>query len=339
MGKVMKLYWQAVVLILLLSGSLLSCSGDPPKPETDDSSQTKSSATEPTAAEVNLPQDASTTRTQQAAFAPEEVNAMIAGMGSLIGSLPPEPVFVPDITVAEGAADQPAAGEEERSRQQRNSRQEDESWQQVKKKSRGGQAIGMRAGSSPDTLQRNSRPVPAVTGTNSSRNIAELPVFPWPPPQPSTHMMLNRRLYEHDPVFKEGNRVPTLGEVADIFYEILFEAGYWEQVYYALPDRSGIALVTRLERINVDGSPVKGSERFVGPSMRRGFSLKEIIKKLLFEPEGFFRLGVFVLTDRPVKPDTEAKMTSGQAAELLADGMTTLPRSYADLPFSKHHFY
>ena len=183
-------------------------------------------------------------------------------------------------------------------------------------------------------------PAPAAAKTRgvSSRKSVELPIFPWPPPQPSARMKLRRRLYEDTPIFRNPDREPDLGEVTGMLSDILIDAGYWEQVYYGLPDRTGVALVTRLERINADGSPVKGNDRFIGPTMEDGFSLKEVLYKLLFEPEGFFRLGVFVLTNRPFVPDDKGTMTSSRAAALLADGMTTLPRSYASLEFSNDFF-
>lgn len=80
----------------------------------------------------------------------------------------------------------------------------------------------------------------------------------------------------------------TLDSVASVLADALRESGYWEQVYYRIPDSNGIARVTRLERIEADGSPVAGQDRFIGALRSSTFSLGNYIKELLFEPAVFF---------------------------------------------------
>ena len=111
-------------------------------------------------------------------------------------------------------------------------------------------------------------------------------------------------------------------------------SGYWEYSFHRAPN--GFALVTRLERINADGSQVAESLRYRRPGDRESFSLSSYIRRLFFAPEGYYRLIVFVVTDRPFTA-TGKPIEEPAALRLLRDGANVLPPEFKRMEFSAAH--
>ncbi|MBV8774528.1 MAG: TonB family protein [Deltaproteobacteria bacterium] len=86
--------------------------------------------------------------------------------------------------------------------------------------------------------------VPGRPPENSSEIKAD---FPWPPPKASARVVLPGRL------FQESNQQLPLRAIDLKLSTALESAGYLERSYFAVPD--GFALVTRLEQIDIDGTP------------------------------------------------------------------------------------
>jgi len=83
---------------------------------------------------------------------------------------------------------------------------------------------------------------------------SRIPSFPWPPPKASafTPVELDRGTPDGHPV--------TLKDLAGRLKAAFVAAGYGERSNYAVPD--GLALVSRLEQINQDGTPKKAPDRW-----------------------------------------------------------------------------
>lgn len=152
---------------------------------------------------------------------------------------------------------------------------------------------------------------------------ASLPSF-WPPPDASTHQKIPRHL-----LIDDGTRQPTMGSVAARVERALDNTGYSSPGYYAVP--RGFAMLTQLERINPDATPLEGQQRWeikVSPASLVSFNLEAYLKALLGKDVGLFRVIAFVFTPEPivtsgVKPSMdEAKLWVGQ-------GGTTLPAAFA----------
>ena len=161
-----------------------------------------------------------------------------------------------------------------------------------------------------------------------------LPLFPWPPPKPSTFVNIPEKYLEH---LRKNNKI-TLAEVAKYLANTLDSADFSDSTYYAIPDHSdSFALVARMEQIEKDGTPKKGLERWsleVDPFSHLSFY--EYIKALFTANPGYFRLIVFVVSPRPIVPGKNQISRTG-AIDLITNGATTLSDRIANEYFSSRH--
>ncbi len=175
---------------------------------------------------------------------------------------------------------------------------------------RGEVVVALRAPAMPATLPAAIAPRPAA-----------LPGFPWPPPEPSVQIRLPRQPFAG---------ATDLGALSARLIGALRKAGYWEHSFHRVPN--GFALVTRLERINADGSKVTEDARYRLPGDKETFSLAAYIKRLFFAQPGFYRLIVFIVTDRPFAA-TGDPIKEKQALKLLRGGANVLPPELSEMEF------
>jgi hypothetical protein len=84
-----------------------------------------------------------------------------------------------------------------------------------------------------------------------------LPQFPWPPPTASAFYVLRDNWFAS---------LHTLGEVVGAIISALERRGYVERSFFRT-EGSGVALVTRLERIGSDGSSFIEAQRCREPAI------------------------------------------------------------------------
>lgn len=175
-------------------------------------------------------------------------------------------------------------------------------------------------------------------------DVAPLPVedcqidgmndFAWPPAEPSTMVPIVR------PLFLSGVAVEdqTLGTVGARLEAALVGAGYVEYGYQSI-GCSGFAMVTRLERIDADGRPLEGAERFAPPEANPDWSLGSYIQRLFGAPPGYYRQIVFAATDQPFDRDNLAPPpTREELDEMLTDAdVQVLPDALLERPFTPGH--
>ena len=161
-----------------------------------------------------------------------------------------------------------------------------------------------------------------------SDGAGQLPEFPWPPPSASASYVLPDRLF---------TAYRTVGEVTSSILGALEQNGYVERSFYRTPP-GGVALVTRLERINTDGSPSAEAERWPAAAQphQSARSLFDFLQGLFFVDPGHYRVIVFVLQDLPFSQSAET-ITAQQAHAWLVMGANVLPSEIAALPFSGGH--
>jgi hypothetical protein len=155
-----------------------------------------------------------------------------------------------------------------------------------------------------------------------------LPEFPWPPPAASASYVLPDNLFE-------GRR--TVGDVAGAIVAALERAGYVERSFFRTKD-SGVALVTRLERIKDDGTSFGGSNRWP-PSKQSADTSADLLGFLLglfFVDPGRYRVIVFVLQDLPFSQSSQS-ITGEDARAWLRTGANVLPPEVAGRPFGGGH--
>ena len=153
-----------------------------------------------------------------------------------------------------------------------------------------------------------------------------LPDFPWPPPTPSASQPLPGLLTQLGFI--------TVGQVADWVAQSLDQRSYFDRSYHSAPN--GFAMVTRLERINEDGTPFAGPDRWPVNVTSEGFSLIRYIEALFAAPEGHYRVIVFVVTSELLIPSGE-RPTEQYMLGLLSGGADRLPAIVRDAPLTPDH--
>jgi len=150
------------------------------------------------------------------------------------------------------------------------------------------------------------------------------PSFPWPPPRPSTQMVLVPKLLR--PAAKQ-----TLADLDARLQAALDHTGYAIRSYYPVP--GGFALATRVERFLPDGQPATADERWPSSADQPGaFSFASLLKSLFNASAGHFRVIVFIVTPEPFA--TAASAASREQAEAwVAGGLNALPTDTAAQPW------
>lgn len=185
------------------------------------------------------------------------------------------------------------------------------------------------AGEEPPAAEEQPARTPAIapaTEVPLADAPAELPAFPWPPPRASTMMNIN------DAALRIAGDSTTLGQVSDRLVQALDVAGYVEKSYFAVPD--GFALVTRLEQIDPDGTPLDPPDRWseeAGPV--RQFDLRSILRALFTANPGYFRILVFVATPHPFS-QSDQEVRREEAVAWLREGVNRLPDAVARQPYA-----
>ena len=113
--------------------------------------------------------------------------------------------------------------------------------------------------------------------------------------------------------------------------------GYVERSFFRT-QAGGVALVTRLERINDDGSSFVERERWPPPE-RDPASANDVIRflrGLFFVDPGRYRVIVFVLQDLPFSQSSQS-ITGEGARAWLSGGANVLPPETAERAFDGAH--
>jgi len=155
-----------------------------------------------------------------------------------------------------------------------------------------------------------------------------VPVFPWPPPAASASYVL-----PHD-LFKDRN---TIGQSTAAIVAALESEGYVDRSFFATP-AGGVALVTRLERINDDGSHVVETQRWPAVGKDQQYSstldLTRLLRGLFFAEPGRYRIIVFILQNEAFS-QSETRISEEDAQAWLHKGLNVLPPELADRSFDK----
>ena len=125
-----------------------------------------------------------------------------------------------------------------------------------------------------------------------------------------------------------------MGSAVKLILASLERNGYVEQSFFRTRP-GGVALVTRLERINDDGSSAKASERWPSEATSQSGSvdLFKFWRGLFFVEPGHFRIIVFILERVPFTQGDKGA-TSTEANSWLPQGGDVLPPAVERLPFS-----
>jgi hypothetical protein len=168
-------------------------------------------------------------------------------------------------------------------------------------------------------------PAPPLPRDDTPPNFA-LPDFPWPPPAASTSYVLPDNLL---------SGYHRLGEVEHAIEQALERTGYVERAFFRTP--SGIAMVTRLERIQADGTSMTNDRWPISPTryeLQAG--LMTFLQGLFFVPPGHYRLIVFIMQDKPFN-QSDKVLSKDEARGLMSKGANILPQEIAQQSFDGGH--
>ncbi len=153
---------------------------------------------------------------------------------------------------------------------------------------------------------------------------------PWPPPKASATLTFHN---EDLGLATAGGF--SLGRIDRKLSRNLAACGYFERAYYAVP--GGFALVTRLEQIEADGSPSDGETRWqLALPGRYKFWTATFWKDLLVGAKGYYRVIVFVVTDRVADRRPE-NVDPEEAMNWLGNGARRVPPRIRDAAFTPEH--
>jgi hypothetical protein len=153
-----------------------------------------------------------------------------------------------------------------------------------------------------------------------------IPQFPWPPPKASAEETIPAK-------WLRTETTTTLGDVAEKLEKALKLADYEQWSYYTVP--RGFALATHLEKIEADGTPLPGADRWkIGTPTLANLSLLAFIKALAGAPAGDYRAIIFVVTDAQWV-QTAAVPVEGQIAGWAGGGANALPATLGAMRFSE----
>jgi hypothetical protein len=157
---------------------------------------------------------------------------------------------------------------------------------------------------------------------------AEMPAgmapFPWPPPEPSSRSQ---------PLNFKAKNINTLADANGLLVNALSQANYSQFDYYYVPN--GFALVTPLEQIQTDGTPKGDPPRWnVKAQLSEDFSFMNYLKALFMGEKGYYRIIVFVVTD---KPFSFIKSNTTFTIQNLPGGINGLPPELGEQPYTSNH--
>jgi hypothetical protein len=153
-----------------------------------------------------------------------------------------------------------------------------------------------------------------------------LPDFPWPPPAPTTSYVLP------DDLLRDRQ---TLGEATDAVISALERTGYVERTFFKTGP-GGIALVTRLERIELDGSSARPDRWSLSNKNDSVRDIAKFLRGLFFVEEGHYRLIVFILQKQAFISSTK-EIVETEARGLIGRGANVLPPAASNESYNGSH--
>jgi len=153
------------------------------------------------------------------------------------------------------------------------------------------------------------------------------PKFPWPPPTTNTYTRVPIKY------LLANNNQTSFYDVIEKIEKVLDYCGYSEKSYFEVPD--GIAIVTRIEQINSDGTSKINYERWKAEiAPLRSFSIKKYLKALFTANIGHYRVFVFILTPHSFSFSNQT-VRRNEAVNWLSTGMNKFPVQLKQISYTK----
>ncbi len=153
------------------------------------------------------------------------------------------------------------------------------------------------------------------------------------PPRASAQQVIPNSFFR-----KKSNEAILLSDVDNRLHAAMDKCGYTTSTYYPL--ESGFALVTRIEQINPDGTPLPGDNRWSLETERNCESFFGAFKNymsalLIGKKPGYFRVIVFMVTSQEFS-QSGISVTDEEAKEWFTKGLNVIPRSCKFIPYTNN---
>lgn len=203
---------------------------------------------------------------------------------------------------------------------------------------------GNMSGVADTTFTTNDTSTMSPVGTDSSSSMPDTvammsdtthkidesyPKFPFPPPRASAFKLIPRSYLVSD------NTTPLSKILDNELIPALETAGY-EYSFYRIKD-SGLAVVTRLEKMNENGTSAQGEERYSTQQNRQhAFNIRDYFTSLFFARPGYYRLIVFMLCPYTVT-QTNHGITKSTADTIFSNGADRPEEEILQYAFSQRY--
>lgn len=158
----------------------------------------------------------------------------------------------------------------------------------------------------------------------------DAPQFPiWPPPLPSTKAVIPGIAFTN---------CKTLGDINDKLVDALSVNGYDDRAYFLLPakHKNGFAIATQCEQTDKNGLALKDPDRWDHHIYFNRDTFLNIIVNNLLPNYGYFRVLVFIITDKPLVV-SKKKVHRRTAMSWLDDGAIGFPDKLSDIKYTDKH--
>lgn len=165
-------------------------------------------------------------------------------------------------------------------------------------------------------------PPPSPSGAPS------MPLFPKEPPRASARYEIPDAAFAN---------MKTYGDATKFILAALESGGYVERSYFST-EAGGVAMVTRLERINDDGTPAPAASRWALKAPPDGAIAETIsfLRGLFFVEKGRYRTIVFMLQDQPFTQSDKAA-SEKDVRDWIPKGANLLSSDAARKPYAGAH--
>ncbi|MBC7774894.1 MAG: hypothetical protein H7246_05590 [Phycisphaerae bacterium] len=153
-----------------------------------------------------------------------------------------------------------------------------------------------------------------------------IPRFPWPPPQCPRRSEVDNTLF---------SKCKLLEDVDGRLAKALDDSKYGQRSYFYVPN--GFALVTQFEQYKMDGSSLAEVDRWKDYPIPPDADWTETFKRFFTGYTGYFRILVFVVTDKPFVMDTSSAISADTGKSWLMAGGNRLPTEIGKMPYLSNY--
>lgn len=168
---------------------------------------------------------------------------------------------------------------------------------------------------------------PGQTTSDPASDVPDFAAFPYPVKEYSDTYDFEQRTFQ---------QAQNLGDINRKLVAAMNAEGYYGKRYFSMPE--GFALVTQLEKIYPNGTPVPTLERWrTSVKQKPEFALREYLLSLVFAERGYYRAFAFVVLPRSIANNPNMGLGRLNPRPWMAVVGEKLPEEVAQLSVSNDY--